>query len=124
MKEKSSASARGPPLRFNRCHKIGHTADRCLSSSLNPNVNVRAIECLNGGRDEHDTNGCWQRQPGLANGKGVVASCFNCGWKGHFAKDCRQGPTCSRCGRKGHATELCRASGKDRSGKSKMMSSV
>jgi hypothetical protein len=116
MKKKSPASARGPPLRCNRCHKLGHTANKCLSSSLNPSANMKAINCLYCRRDGHDTHGCWQRQPGLANIKAVEVVCFNCGRKGHFAKDCRQGHTCSMCGRKGHTTDICRVPGKDRSG--------
>jgi hypothetical protein len=53
-KEKSPASARGPPLRCNRCHKLGHTANKCLSSSLNPSANIKAINCSYCGRDGSD----------------------------------------------------------------------
>jgi hypothetical protein len=63
VKEKSPSAANGPPLRCNKCNKLGHTANRCLSTGV-PTSNVR-----------------------------LVASCFNCGRDGHIARDCRRRPT-------------------------------
>jgi len=64
VKERSPSGANGPPLRCNKCNKLGHTANRCLTSERFPAPNVRA-----------------------------VMSCFNCGREGHIARDCRRKPT-------------------------------
>jgi len=63
VKERSPSGATGPPLRCNKCNKLGHTANRCLTSERFPAPNVRA-----------------------------VMSCFNCGREGHIARDCRRKP--------------------------------
>jgi hypothetical protein len=63
-KERSPSAASGPPLRCNKCNKLGHTANKCSSSDRFPVANVKA-----------------------------VLSCFNCGREGHVAKDCRRRPT-------------------------------
>lgn len=63
VKERSPATANGPPFRCNKCNKLGHTANRCSSSDRFPIANVKA-----------------------------VLSCFNCGREGHIAKDCRRRP--------------------------------
>ena len=63
VKERSPATANGPPLRCNKCNKLGHTANRCSSFDRFPITNAKA-----------------------------VLSCFNCGREGHIAKDCRRRP--------------------------------
>jgi len=61
LKERSPSAASGPPLRCNKCNKLGHMANRCSNSDRFPVPNVKA-----------------------------VLSCFNCGREGHVAKDCQQ----------------------------------
>jgi len=63
VKERSPSGATGPPLRCNKCNKLGHTANRRSIPERFPAPNVRA-----------------------------VMSCFNCGREGHIAKDCRRKP--------------------------------
>ena len=36
VKERSPSGATGPPLRCNKCNKLGHTANRCLTSERFP----------------------------------------------------------------------------------------
>lgn len=83
VKERSTSAANGPPLRCNKCNKLGHTANRCMSSYRFPNADVKA-----------------------------VSSCFSCGSGSHIAKDCPQGRVCRKCGRKGHTANVCRAQSK------------
>jgi hypothetical protein len=64
VKERPSSGANGPPLRCNKCNKLGHTAIRCTNQDRFPVPNARTI-----------------------------MSCFNCGREGHIAKDCRRKPT-------------------------------
>jgi hypothetical protein len=82
VKERSTPVANGPPLRCNKCNKLGHTANKCFSSSKFPSA-ARS-----------------------------VSSCFTCGGEGHLAKECPQGRTCRKCGRKGHTANVCRAQSK------------
>jgi len=64
MKERSPSTASGPPLRCNKCNKLGHTANRCMTADRFPVAPSR-----------------------------TVMSCFNCGRDGHVARDCRKKPT-------------------------------
>ena len=64
VKERSPSAANGPPLRCNKCKKLGHTASKSSSSDRFPVANVKA-----------------------------VLNCFNCSPEGHVANDCRRRPT-------------------------------
>ena len=64
VKERFPSAGNGPPLRCNKCNKLGHTANKCSSSDRFPVANVKA-----------------------------VLSCFNCCRECHIAKDCRRRPT-------------------------------
>ncbi|PNF14203.1 hypothetical protein B7P43_G12941 [Cryptotermes secundus] len=47
MRERSPFSASGPTLKCNKCHKLGHTSARCLSSNRNPSASVREfLRCM------------------------------------------------------------------------------
>jgi hypothetical protein len=62
-KERYLSAANGPPLRCNRCNKLGHANSRCTSADKSPFASVKA-----------------------------VLSCFNCGCEVHVARDCRRRP--------------------------------
>jgi hypothetical protein len=64
VKERSPSAAMGPPLRCNKCNKLGHAANKCLGSERCPIANAKAI-----------------------------LSCFSCVREGHIARDCRRRPT-------------------------------
>jgi hypothetical protein len=64
LRERSTPTANGPPLRCSRCNKLGHAASKCMELNKFSPSNVR-----------------------------TVLSCFNCGREGHVAKYCRQRPT-------------------------------
>jgi hypothetical protein len=63
-KERSPSAAMGPSLRCNKCNKLGHARNKCLSSERFPTANAKAI-----------------------------LSCFGCGREGHIARDYRRRPT-------------------------------
>jgi hypothetical protein len=109
MKERSHVGANGPPLRCNKCNKIGHTANRCLSSNSYPRPDVRTV-----GRDRSSVNtvsSCCDREGNDADILADVQAmrCFSCGCGNHIARDCPQGRTCAKCGRRGHTAKVCRA---------------
>jgi len=43
VKERSPSAANGPPLRCNKCNKLGHMANRCLIPDRLPISNVKAV---------------------------------------------------------------------------------
>jgi Zinc knuckle. len=62
VKERSLSAAIGPPLRYNKCNKLGHKANRCLSSDRFPVANVKAVlSCFNYGCEDHVAKDCWRR---------------------------------------------------------------
>ena len=63
-KEILPSTANGPLLRCSRCHRLGHTANKCIDLNKFSPTSVK-----------------------------TVLSCFNCGRKRHVAWNCRQRPT-------------------------------
>eukprot|EP00435_Cladocopium_sp_Y103_P032713 s2725_g8.t1 len=41
-------------------------------------------------------------EKGKGKGNDSEKECYNCGKKGHLAKDCRNPPRCNHCGKTGH----------------------
>jgi hypothetical protein len=94
MKERSPFSVSGPTLRCNKCHKLGNTNARCLSSNKVPSANVR--EGLNFTREEREVRNVGRDRP---------TNCFNCGRGAHVARIFQQGPAYRKCGLRGHTAE-------------------
>lgn len=115
----SNQLTRPPPRECGRCHKLGHTADRCFASNI-PRINFSGIP--------RDTNGL-QKPRGINpirdnfsryNSQGPRVNrpdyqrpdllCTHCGGRNHTKESCfqlRAAIKCTYCGRAGHTIANC-----------------
>jgi hypothetical protein len=103
LREKSGAA--GSLLKCHKYSKLGHMDNKSRSSEKFPHTSARNV---NEFHEVNEFNGANEvNEFTEVTEVTQVMSCFNCGRKGHVAKNCRQESVCRKCRMKGHTEFNC-----------------